>query len=46
MKSRETFAPMGPYLVTADEIDDPQKLQIQLSNNGTLMQNFNTDDFI
>ena len=44
MKSRDTFAPIGPYLVTADEITDPQKLQIRLWNNGTLMQNFNTDD--
>jgi hypothetical protein len=30
--------------VTKDEIPDPQKLQIRLSNNGTLMQNFNTSD--
>jgi len=44
MKSRDTFAPMGPYLVTADEIDDPLKLQVQLSVNGDLKQNFNTDD--
>ena len=44
MKSRDTFAPMGPYLVTADEINDPQQLQIQLSINGVLKQNFNTDD--
>ena len=44
MKSRDTFAPIGPYIVTADEIADPQKLQIRLWNNGTLMQNFNTDD--
>jgi 2-keto-4-pentenoate hydratase/2-oxohepta-3-ene-1,7-dioic acid hydratase in catechol pathway len=44
MKSRETFAPIGPYLVTADEIADPQKLQVKLWNNGELMQNFNTDD--
>lgn len=44
MKSRETFAPMGPYLVTKDEIADPQKLQVQLWNNGQLKQNFNTDD--
>src|SRR6201996_4293922 len=44
MKSRDTFAPIGPYLVTAGEIKDPQKLQIRLWNNGTLMQNFNTDD--
>ena len=44
MKSRDTFAPIGPYIVTADEIEDPHKLQIKLSNNGVLMQNFNTDD--
>ncbi|MCH8062944.1 MAG: fumarylacetoacetate hydrolase family protein [Chloroflexi bacterium] len=44
MKSRDTFAPMGPWLVTADEIPDPLKLQIKLSVNGTVKQNFNTDD--
>src|SRR6478736_276629 len=44
MKSRDTFAPIGPCLVTKDEIPDPQKLQIRLWNNGTLMQNFNTSD--
>jgi 2-keto-4-pentenoate hydratase/2-oxohepta-3-ene-1,7-dioic acid hydratase in catechol pathway len=44
MKARGTFAPMGPYLVTADEISDPQKLQIKLWVNGELKQNFNTDD--
>jgi 2-keto-4-pentenoate hydratase/2-oxohepta-3-ene-1,7-dioic acid hydratase in catechol pathway len=44
MKSRDTFAPIGPYIVTADEIRDPHKLQIRLTNNGTVMQNFNTDD--
>jgi 2-keto-4-pentenoate hydratase/2-oxohepta-3-ene-1,7-dioic acid hydratase in catechol pathway len=44
MKSRDTFAPIGPYLVTADEIKDPQKLQVRQWNNGVLMQNFNTDD--
>src|SRR3569833_212612 len=44
MKSRDTFAPIGPYLVTADEIKAPLKLQIRLWNNGVLMQNFNTDD--
>ena len=43
-KSFETFTPLGPYLVTADEIPDPQKLQIKLWNNGVLMQNFNSDD--
>ena len=44
MKSRETFAPMGPYIVTADEITNPQNLQIKLWVNGTLKQNFNTND--
>jgi len=44
MKSRETFCPIGPYLVTADEIADPHHLQIKLWVNGTLMQNFNTSD--
>jgi 2-keto-4-pentenoate hydratase/2-oxohepta-3-ene-1,7-dioic acid hydratase in catechol pathway len=44
MKSRDTFAPMGPYIVTADEIQDPQNLQIKLWVNGNLMQNFNTND--
>ncbi len=44
MKSRATFAPIGPYLVTADEINDPHKLQVRLWVNGTLKQNFNTDD--
>jgi 2-keto-4-pentenoate hydratase/2-oxohepta-3-ene-1,7-dioic acid hydratase in catechol pathway len=44
MKSRETFAPIGPWIVTKDEIPNPQKLQIKLWNNGVLKQNFNTDD--
>ena len=30
MKSRDTFAPIGPYIVTADEIKDPHKLQVRL----------------
>src|SRR6516165_10934352 len=44
MKSRDTFAPIGPYLVTADEVRDPQKLPVRLWVNGVLKQNFNTDD--
>ncbi|MFM9992055.1 MAG: fumarylacetoacetate hydrolase family protein [Burkholderiaceae bacterium] len=44
MKSRATFAPIGPYIVTADEVKDPQKLQVKLWVNGVLKQNFNTDD--
>jgi 2-keto-4-pentenoate hydratase/2-oxohepta-3-ene-1,7-dioic acid hydratase in catechol pathway len=44
MKSRETYSPIGPYIVTKDEIDDPQKLDIKLWVNGELKQDFNTDD--
>ena len=44
MKSRDTFAPIGPWIVTADEIKEPQKLQVKLWNNGRLRQNFNTSD--
>jgi 2-keto-4-pentenoate hydratase/2-oxohepta-3-ene-1,7-dioic acid hydratase in catechol pathway len=44
MKSRDTFAPIGPCIVTADEIADPQNLAITLTNNGQVMQKFNTSD--
>jgi len=44
MKSRDTFAPIGPCIVTADEIADPQNLNITLTNNGQVMQKFNTND--
>jgi 2-keto-4-pentenoate hydratase/2-oxohepta-3-ene-1,7-dioic acid hydratase in catechol pathway len=44
MKSRDTFAPMGPYLVTADEVTDPHRLQVRLWVNGELKQNYNTSD--
>jgi 2-keto-4-pentenoate hydratase/2-oxohepta-3-ene-1,7-dioic acid hydratase in catechol pathway len=44
MKSRDTFAPIGPYIVTADEIADPHRLQVRLWVNGELKQNFNTSD--
>lgn len=43
-KSRDTFAPIGPYIVTADEIADPQALQVRLWVNQKLTQNFNTSD--
>lgn len=42
MKSRDTFAPMGPVLVTADEVPDPHALQIRLWVNGVLKQNYHT----
>lgn len=41
-KSRQTFAPIGPYLVTADEIKDPGQLQVRLWVNGRLTQDYNT----
>ncbi len=43
-KSQYTSAPIGPYLVTADEIPDPQNLQVRLWINGDLKQNYNTND--
>jgi len=44
MKSRDTFAPIGPYLVTADEIPDPHRLPVRLWVNGELKQSFDTSD--
>ena len=44
MKARETFTPIGPYLVTKDEIANPQELPIKLWVNGQIMQDFNTND--
>ena len=44
MKSRETFAPLGPWLVTADEVPDPLKLQVRLWVNEELKQDYNTSD--
>jgi 2-keto-4-pentenoate hydratase/2-oxohepta-3-ene-1,7-dioic acid hydratase in catechol pathway len=45
-KSQDTFAPMGPYLVTPDEVGDPMKLNIWCKVNGTMRQNTNTSDLI
>ncbi len=45
-KSAPTFAPIGPYLVTPDEIADPQKLGLTTKVNGKTMQSSNTDDMI
>jgi 2-keto-4-pentenoate hydratase/2-oxohepta-3-ene-1,7-dioic acid hydratase in catechol pathway len=45
-KTPDTFAPIGPYLVTADEIGDPHSLGIRLRLNGETMQNSNTREFI
>ncbi len=45
-KSCDTFGPIGPWLVTADEIDDPQNLDLTMDVNGTRMQTGNTADMI
>ena len=45
-KNCETFAPLGPWLVTADEIPDPQALTVRLSVNGVLRQDGTTADQI
>lgn len=45
-KSFDSFAPLGPELVTADEIDDPGSLNIQLRLNGERMQDSNTRNLI
>lgn len=45
-KSCDTFAPMGPTIVTADKVPDPHKLSIKLVLNGKTMQDSNTDQFI
>jgi acylpyruvate hydrolase len=45
-KTFDTFGPMGPALVTADEIPDPHDLDIQLSINGEVLQSSNTRNLI
>ncbi|WP_258103299.1 fumarylacetoacetate hydrolase family protein [Marinoscillum sp. MHG1-6] len=45
-KSCDTFAPLGPYLVTKDEVKDPNNLKLWLTLNGEKVQDGNTDDFI
>lgn len=43
-KSFDTFLPVGPWIATADEIDDPNDLWVQFWNDGQLRHNYNTDD--
>ena len=45
-KSFDTFAPIGPAMVTADEIADPGQLRIELRLNGSVMQKSNTSQLI
>src|SRR5205814_3530515 len=42
----DTFGPLGPYLLTADEVPDPQALAIQTRVNGQLRQRASTGDMI
>jgi len=45
-KGCDSFAPLGPWLVTKDEIHNPHQLRLWLSLNGKMMQDSNTDDLI
>lgn len=45
-KSAPTFGPIGPWLVTADEVPDPQDLRLWLTLNGETMQDSSTADMI
>lgn len=45
-KSCDSFAPLGPFIATTDEISNPNNLNLWLKVNGKEMQNSNTSDFI
>jgi 2,4-didehydro-3-deoxy-L-rhamnonate hydrolase len=45
-KSYDTFGPVGPWLVTTDEVDDPQKLHLWLEVNGKRVQNGSTSTMV
>lgn len=45
-KSVDTYAVLGPWLVTADEIDDPNQLDLKISVNGDVRQNSNTRELV
>ncbi|MBN2804122.1 MAG: fumarylacetoacetate hydrolase family protein [Deltaproteobacteria bacterium] len=45
-KSFDTFCPLGPYIVTRDEIDDPSNLKIKTELNGKIMQKSNTQNML
>ena len=45
-KAFDTFGPIGPYIVTKDEIKDVQNLNLQLKLNGKIMQKGNTQSMI
>ena len=43
-KSFDTFAPIGPCILTADEVKDPNDIHVRFWNNGTLMHDYDTND--
>lgn len=45
-KSCDTFAPLGPFIASANEIEDPNNLNLWLKLNGDVLQNSSTSDFI
>jgi 2-keto-4-pentenoate hydratase/2-oxohepta-3-ene-1,7-dioic acid hydratase in catechol pathway len=45
-KTFDTFAPLGPAIVTADEIEDPHNLAISMTVSGEVLQNSNTSNLI
>ena len=45
-KSCDTFAPLGPFIASADEIEDPNNINLWLKLNGEVLQNSYTSDFI
>ncbi|XP_026322885.1 fumarylacetoacetate hydrolase domain-containing protein 2-like [Hyposmocoma kahamanoa] len=45
-KAMDTFCPIGPWIVTSDELGDPETLNIQCSVNGTLKQKSNTNQLV
>ena len=45
-KSNDTFAPLGPVLVTKEEIADPENLRLWLSVDGQMLQDSNTNDLV
>lgn len=45
-KSFDTFCPLGPFMVTKDEIENPNRLRIRTTLNDTVLQNANTDAMI
>jgi 2-keto-4-pentenoate hydratase/2-oxohepta-3-ene-1,7-dioic acid hydratase in catechol pathway len=45
-KTFDTFAPLGPWIVTADEINDPHALDVSMTINGEVLQSSNTSNLI